>query len=197
VTAAPQDANRKQTRLVLALAIAAIGIIGFGIYSVLVAWRTAELDAREKSSIGTVMPEFSMPVLQQLGKSTPNNVGKRELLGKPYLLHAWASWCVSCREEHPAIRAFAARKRIRLIGYNVDDEPELALRWLARYGDPYEFSLVQATQQTPGTIPLTTTPQLILVDGQGVVRWRQIGTSAEDFLVNDLLPEIERVEREK
>jgi cytochrome c biogenesis protein CcmG/thiol:disulfide interchange protein DsbE len=196
VTATPENSNGKQTKSTLVLAIAAIAVIGFGIYSTLVAWRIAELDAREKSSIGTVMPEFSMPVLQQPGKSTPNSIGKRELLGRPYLLHAWASWCASCREEHPAIRAFAARERVRLIGYNVDDEPELALRWLARYGDPYEFSLVQATQQTPGTIPLTTTPQLILVDARGVVRWRQIGTSTEDFLVNYLLPEIERVERE-
>jgi cytochrome c biogenesis protein CcmG, thiol:disulfide interchange protein DsbE len=179
----------------------AVGVIGaliaialMAAYSVRVAQRMVENEAREKESIGKTMPEFAMPVLQQPGKSTPRSIGKRDLLGRPYLLHGWASWCKSCREEHPAIRAFAARSQVRLIGYNVDDEPELALRWLERYGDPYEFSLVQATQQTPGTIPLTSTPQLILIDSTGVVRWRHLGISTEDFLDQELRPALARLE---
>ena len=92
--------------------------------------------------------------------------------------------------------AFAKKNRIRLIGYNVDDEPELALRWLARYGDPYEFSLVQTSQQTPGVIPLTTTPQWILVDRRGIVRWRRLGNSTQP-LEPYLLPLLEAMERER
>ncbi len=185
---------RKNALIALGLGGALIAIILMAMYSIRVAQRNAENEAREKESIGTTMPEFAMPVLQQPGKSTPRNSSKHDLLGKPYLLHGWASWCKGCREEHPAIRAFAARNRVRLIGYNVDDEPELALRWLERYGDPYEFSLVQATQQTPGTIPLTSTPQLILIDANGVVRWRHLGISTETFLDEELLPALARLE---
>jgi cytochrome c biogenesis protein CcmG, thiol:disulfide interchange protein DsbE len=181
--------------LFLGLGGALIGIFLMAMYSIGIAKRAAEFEARETSSIGTVMPEFSMPVLQQPGKTTPRTVSKRDLLGEPYLLHGWASWCASCREEHADIVAFAKKQRIRFIGYNVDDEPELAVRWLERYGDPYLYSLVQETQQTPGTIPLTTTPQLILVDRNGVVQWRQLGTSNIVFLDKYLQPVLDSIER--
>ncbi len=180
--------------LFLGLGGALIGIVLMAAYSINLAKRAAEFESRETSSIGTVMPEFSMPVLQQPGKATPRTVGKRDLLGKPYLLHGWASWCVSCRKEHPALVAFAKKQRIRFIGYNVDDEPELAVRWLERYGDPYLYSLVQETQQTPGTIPLTTTPQLILVDRNGVVQWRHLGLSTTGFLEEHLAPMLREME---
>jgi cytochrome c biogenesis protein CcmG, thiol:disulfide interchange protein DsbE len=183
--------------LFLGLGGALIGIFLMAMYSIGIAKRAAEFEARETSSIGTVMPDFSMPVLQQAGKITPRTIGKRDLLGKPYLLHGWASWCVSCRKEHPELVAFAKKQRIRFIGYNVDDEPELAVRWLERYGDPYEFSLVQPTQQTPGTIPLTTTPQLILVDRNGVVRWRHLGLSTTAFLEEHLQPVLAALEHEQ
>jgi cytochrome c biogenesis protein CcmG/thiol:disulfide interchange protein DsbE len=180
--------------LFLGLGGALIGILVMVTYSINLAKRAAEFEARETSSIGTVMPEFSMPVLQQPGKATPRTVSKRDLLGEPYLLHGWASWCVSCRKEHPDLIAFAKKQNIRFIGYNVDDEPELAVRWLERYGDPYEFSLVQATQQTPGTIPLTTTPQLILVDRNGAVQWRHLGLSTTGFLEEHLTPILREME---
>ncbi len=173
---------------------ALIGIILMAMYSIGVAKRTAENESRETSSIGTAMPEFSMPVLQQPGKKTPLTIGKHDLLGEPYLLHGWASWCVSCREEHADIVAFAKKQRIRFIGYNVDDEPELAVHWLERYGDPYLYSLVQETQQTPGVIPLTTTPQLILIDHNGVVRWRHLGISTIAFLEEELAPIVLKME---
>lgn len=181
--------------------LAMAGVLGatvlMALYSIRLAQREVEFDARERNSIGTAMPEFSMPVLRQPGKSTPKTVAKRDLLGAPYLLHGWASWCVSCREEHPVLMAFAEKHKIRIIGYNVDDEPELALRWLARYGDPYEFTLVQSSQGTPGAIPLTTTPQLILVDSAGVVRWRRLGGATPPLLEQRLLPVLDELARER
>lgn len=183
--------------VILAMAGVLVATVLMAMYSIGEAQRKVEFDAREKNSIGATMPEFTLPVLEQPGKTTPKTVSKRDLLGTPYLLHGWASWCLTCREEHPVLMAFAGKAKVRLIGYNVDDEPELALRWLARYGDPYEFSLVQASQSTPGVIPLTTTPQLILVDRKGVVRWRRLGGATTPLLEQRLLPLIETLERER
>jgi cytochrome c biogenesis protein CcmG, thiol:disulfide interchange protein DsbE len=185
----------KKGLLALVLGGVVLAIVGIAVHTMYTAQRTAEMASRVRQSIGTTMPEFSMPVLQQPGKPTPQTIGKRELMGGHYLLHGWASWCVSCREEHPVINAFVKRHRVRLIGYNVNDEPELALRWLARYGDPYEFSLVQAADDTPGVIPLTTTPQLILIDHEGVVRWRYLGAVTMDILEENLVPILKDMER--
>ncbi|TXI45601.1 MAG: redoxin domain-containing protein [Lysobacter sp.] len=182
-----------------ALILGMVGVLGatvlMALYSIGEAKREASIKSRELQSIGTTMPDFSLPVLQQPGKAVPTTFGARELRGKPYLLHGWASWCLVCRAEHPLLMAFAKKTKVRLIGYNVDDEPELALRWLARYGDPYEFSLLQASQRSPGVIPLTSTPQLILVDGDGKVLWRRVGNVTPQVLEQRLLPLLQAQER--
>ena len=45
------------------------------------------------------------------------------MLGKVWLLNVWASWCVSCREEHPH-RWCSSRARgvVPIIGLNYKDE---------------------------------------------------------------------------
>jgi cytochrome c biogenesis protein CcmG, thiol:disulfide interchange protein DsbE len=82
----------------------------------------------------------------------------------------------------------------RFIGYVVDDAPYLALRWLERHGNPYVFSLMEATQQTPSTIPLTTTQQQILIDRNGVLQWRHLGLSTTGFLEEHLVPMLRAME---
>ena len=47
--------------------------------------------------IGKPAPDFQ---LQQLHDSDKTLTSK-ENLGKVWLLNVWASWCVSCREDHP------------------------------------------------------------------------------------------------
>lgn len=181
--------------LALVLAGGFLSIVGYSIYNIRLTQHKEQLAARERESIGKSMPEFSLPVLQQPGKNTPQRIGKAELLGRHYILHGWASWCAGCRAEQPVIREFTQRYGIRMIGYNVNDEREAALRWLARYGDPYEFSMVQASEDAPGVIPLTTTPQLLLIDREGVVRWRSIGEVDMKTLEEKLLPELKAMER--
>ena len=59
------------------------------------------LDPREVPSplIGKPAPAFQLAQLQQ-----PDRVlAQREMLGQVWLLNVWASWCVSCREEHPLL----------------------------------------------------------------------------------------------
>ena len=57
------------------------------------------LDPRKVPSalIDKPAPEFVLP---QLDESAPQ-IKKADLLGKVYLLNVWASWCESCRYEHP------------------------------------------------------------------------------------------------
>jgi cytochrome c biogenesis protein CcmG/thiol:disulfide interchange protein DsbE len=35
------------------------------------------------------------------------------MLGKVWLLNVWASWCVSCRQEHPVLVELAKRQTCR------------------------------------------------------------------------------------
>ena len=49
--------------------------------------------------IGKPAPAFSLPVLGEPSRT----VGNADLLGQPYLLNVWGSWCPACRDEHPVI----------------------------------------------------------------------------------------------
>ena len=53
-----------------------------------------------------------------------------------WLLNVWASWCVSCRDEHPVLLELSKSGAVPIYGLNYKDQREDGLRWLAAYGDP-------------------------------------------------------------
>jgi len=68
--------------------------------------------------IGKPAPAFDLPVLGQPGQT----MSKESFLGTAYLINFWASWCVTCRVEHPVITELAESGALRLIGFNCRDE---------------------------------------------------------------------------
>src|SRR5690606_34344757 len=70
--------------------------------------------------IGNQVPAFDLPALSGEGK-----VASGELVGKPFVVNFWASWCVSCREEHPMLIALGDRAArsgsFSLVGVNYRD----------------------------------------------------------------------------
>ena len=78
-------------------------------------------------------PGFSLPRL-----SVPqSSFSPEELRGKVWLLNVWASWCVACRDEHPALLDLARTNSVLLYGLNYKDERDKALAWLGQLGNPY------------------------------------------------------------
>ena len=139
--------------------------------------------------IGKPAPVFSLPVLGDATKK----IGNKDLLGKPYLLNVWGSWCVNCREEHPQITALARSGKIRVIGYNYKDVPEDAQRWLDQFGDPY--SVVVADEDGSGAFDwgIYGAPETYLVDGQGIVRWKTVGPISEVVIRDQIEPELAKM----
>jgi cytochrome c biogenesis protein CcmG, thiol:disulfide interchange protein DsbE len=80
---------------------------------------------------GRAAPVYAMPTLDGEGMVTPE-----AFAGQPYLINAFASWCVPCRAEHPLLLDLAAQG-VPILGLAYKDEPANTRAFLAELGDPY------------------------------------------------------------
>ena len=58
-------------------------------------------------------PKFELPRVGSAERFSP-----KDMQGKVWLLNVWASWCVTCRDEHPVLVDFARTQRVPLVGLN-------------------------------------------------------------------------------
>lgn len=148
--------------------------------------QTRDPNAIPSPLIDKPAPEFALPLLHEPDRIVDN----RELLGSPYLLNVWGSWCPSCRIEHPVIDALARSGRIRVLGYNYKDERDDALRWLQQFGDPYEMILVDRDGRKAIDFGVTAAPETFLIDAAGIVRYKHTGPLTPDVIEREILPRI-------
>lgn len=149
-------------------------------------------DPREVPSplVGKPAPVFELPQLGDGSRFSP-----AEMRGKVWLLNVWASWCVSCRDEHPVLVEFAKMKRAPLVGLNYKDARDDALKWLARYGDPYQLSVVDAEGRIGIDYGVYGVPETYVIDRAGIIRYKQIGPVTPDVLSGKILPLIAKLEQ--
>lgn len=140
--------------------------------------------------LGKPAPDFALPVLGE-----PERIITREsLLGAPYLLNVWGSWCPACRDEHPVITRLAESGRIRVIGYDYKDEPEEAFRWLTQFGNPYDLIIADVEGRAALDWGIYGAPETFLVDAQGMIRWKFVGPLTDEIVQQQLLPLLETLE---
>lgn len=137
--------------------------------------------------IGKPAPEFSLPLLGDPGRP----VSRRDLLGAPYLLNVWGSWCPACRIEHPVITRIADSGLLRVVGYNYKDAPEDAQRWLQEFGNPYALILVDEDGRAALDWGIYGAPETFLIDADGMVRWKHVGPLSDEVVSTQLKPALE------
>ena len=131
-------------------------------------------------------PEFNLPVLG----SPEQRMTKASFIGTPYLVNFWASWCVTCRAEHPVITDLAESGLIRVIGFNFRDESADAKQWLARFGNPYEVSLVDLNGRTSIDFGVYAAPESFLVDPTGKIVFKQTGAMTHEIIKTEIVPRV-------
>lgn len=138
--------------------------------------------------IGKQLPPFELPVLGEPDRVLTND----DLLGTPFLLNVWASWCPTCRVEHPFIEELARSGALRVVGFNYKDELDDAQAWLARFGDPYEVTLQDYSGRYAIDLGVYAAPESFLVDANGTIIFKQIGAVTPDVIENEILPRIRK-----
>lgn len=144
------------------------------------------LNPREVPSplIGRTAPAFDLPQLHAADK----RIAPADMRGKVWLLNVWASWCVSCRAEHPVLNDLAKRKVVPIYGLNYKDKREDALRWLKDWGDPYVLSIIDADGRTGIDYGVYGVPETYVIDKAGIIRYKQIGPLTPDIVRDKILP---------
>jgi cytochrome c biogenesis protein CcmG/thiol:disulfide interchange protein DsbE len=143
--------------------------------------------------VGRPAPVFDLPRL-----STGPDAGRfspADLKGKVWMLNVWASWCASCREEHPVLLEFARRAVVPLVGLNYKDGSANARRWLAQNGDPYVLSAVDADGRVGIDFGVYGVPETYVIDQAGVIRYKQIGPLSAEVLQVKVLPLIRELSK--
>lgn len=140
--------------------------------------------------IGKPAPEFQLQQLHESGKT----LASKENLGKVWLLNVWASWCVSCREEHPLLVDLAKSGIVPVYGLNYKDQRDDALRWLKQFGDPYTVSIVDPEGRTGIDYGVYGVPETYVIDKNGVIRYKQIGPVTVDALKTKILPLVKELQ---
>ncbi len=167
---------------------AALGLLlGYAIYEM----QRGDYSPRTIPSplVGKPLPAFALPTVAD----PKRRVGPEALRGRVYLLNVWASWCVSCREEHPLLNELARNKTVTLIGLNYKDKREDALAWLAGMGDPYELSFADTDGRLGIELGVYGVPETFVIDKEGIIRYKHIGPLTPAALEQKLLPLIKEL----
>src|ERR1700716_100235 len=168
--------------------------IPLAIFVVLVAflWVGLGRDPREVPSplIGKAAPSFALP--QRHGDKP---LSTADLKGKVWLLNVWASWCVSCRVEHPLLLQLAKTNVVPVYGLDYKDKTTDALAWLAQHGNPYTASIVDSDGKVGIDYGVYGVPETFLIDKAGVVRYKQIGPLTVEALQQKILPLVRQLQQ--
>ena len=153
-----------------------------------------KLDPHEVPSplINKPAPAFTLPQLHEPQKT----FSPADMKGKVWLLNVWASWCVSCRQEHVYLTEFARDGSINLMGLNYKDEPAAAMQWLERLGNPYKISISDIDGMAGLDWGVYGVPETFIIDKKGIVRHKQTGPVDPTILQTIIMPLIEQLNRE-
>jgi cytochrome c biogenesis protein CcmG/thiol:disulfide interchange protein DsbE len=180
-------------------------LIGFVVLVALLAVGL-KLNPRDVPSplVGKPAPAFALPRLDAPDKA----FSPRQMAGQVWLLNVWASWCVSCREEHPVLVELAKRKTVPLVGLNykevrgdgaIDSDKltpadeqkmviERAAGWLQKHGDPYTLSVLDVDGRVGIDYGVYGVPETYVIDRAGIIRMKHTGPITPDVFAGKILP---------
>ncbi|WP_251864065.1 DsbE family thiol:disulfide interchange protein [Achromobacter sp. Marseille-Q4962] len=169
----------RRTLLPLAVFLALALLLGMGL--------SRDPRAVPSALIDHPAPPIGLPLLQ----APEQRLEVQSLRGQVWLLNVWASWCEPCRQELPVLRDLGQRAGIPIYGLNYKDDPRAAAEWLRRNGNPYRASASDTDGRVGIEYGVYGVPETFLIDGNGRIRYKQLGVITPGIWEKRLLPIIE------
>tara|TARA_Y100000996_G_C22463753_1_gene619168 strand:+ start:290 stop:811 length:522 start_codon:yes stop_codon:yes gene_type:complete len=130
-------------------------------------WMFFLLLTEDDSIIGADYRNFALPEfnLEELDES--RSIDSSDL-DDDYIINVWASWCITCRVEHPYLMSLN-KKGVPIIGLNYKDERNDALEWLSKFGNPYERIIHDYKGTLALDLGVTGAPETFLVQNGKII----------------------------
>lgn len=171
-------------------------LIPLGIFLVLVVFLAIGLgrNPHEVPSplINKAAPTFRLPQL----KDPTKTFSAEDMRGKVWVLNVWASWCISCRDEHPLLLEYARSGAVPIYGLNYKDKAEDAISWLEELGDPYVLSAADLDGRVAIDYGVYGAPETYLIDQNGTIRHKHIGPVTRNVWSEKFLPLVQELNRQ-
>jgi len=99
-----------------------------------------------------------------------------DLRGQWVIINFWATWCVPCVEEMPALQEIANlhADKLILLGINQREDADLVAEFAHDHNITFPL-LLNPDDATLANYQVLKTPQTIIVDPNGELVWRQFG----------------------
>ncbi len=166
-------------------------IIPFVIFAAIavILWRGIALDPRNLPSalIDKEVPSFQLTTLKG------QQLSEKNLRGEISLLHIWATWCVSCRQEHSLLMSLAKKCQMPIYGMLYKDSASNAQQWLRHLGNPYKKLSIDEIGKVAIDLGVYGTPETFLIDKQGIIRHKYAGMLNEAIWQKQFAPLIEKL----
>ncbi|HKP36124.1 MAG TPA: cytochrome c biogenesis protein/redoxin [Pyrinomonadaceae bacterium] len=129
----------------------------------------------------------------QFTKLDGSSLRLKDLKGRVVLLNFWATWCIPCRSEIPALSAMQKDlegRGLSVIGVSYDDTADLVQRFQKEL--PQAYQVVLGGREVGSQLPASPLPTTYLIDREGRIRQKMIGErtrEAFEFSIKPLLDE--------
>lgn len=160
---------------------------------VLFFWKGLGADPRKIPSalINQPLPEFSLPSLE----NSSDKLNRSLFKGHISLLHVWATWCSTCKSEHPFWVDIAHHEKIPLYGLLYKDARYSAQDWLKGHQNPYKTIIEDDAGRLAMDLGVYGTPETFLIDAQGVIRYKISGPVDNRIWQQEIVPRIKLLEQ--
>lgn len=161
--------RRRPRRRLVAITVTVVVLVTVGVGAVLGSRLGTDATLVDSPLIGRPAPAVTLPHLEQEG-----TFSLTELRGRVVVVNFWASWCVACREEHPALVAVAERYRdagVVLVGVDHQDGEDSAIAFLdelGRGGENYRY-VTDPGSRAALDFGIFGVPETFVIDRAGTV----------------------------